>query len=512
MVDVVGGDSQIWENSWGRLEVYPRVSTNILTQVQYCNATWYKSDTWVDLVFRFDCQINNPGIWLWRNMSHDVVVDDFGWEYYSFTLYNITDYIILDDTPDSVDLGYIPSDYYACGNASWFDEDDDIWRQGYVVVGFDSYDLIHGMSEVLFYYKVWDTVGSHVEQRWWDDWFSLKDRFDYEYSYGTHNYHARNLSLENNVTYQLKWQYTIPEINQGGKWELMGKLHNDSIQDALNNDRYICLDPWWDSNWEFFRVITVDSGNLIGNPVQNFPLLIVLDNSSGDFMFYNSGADIRFINLGNTSEYYYEIESFDNSGSTYCWVNCSDDITTGSRLLVYYGNPSASDNQNKENVWHSAYKGVWHMTNASDSTSNNVDWVNNGVSFVAGMASDCGDFELDDTDNMFYAAGVDIVQHDKTLECFLKAETLEDNNEGLDDCMVTFREDMGLVLCWDSTVDKFKLVLQSTGTNPAAYGPVDCHPGFWYHLVGVHDYINPTSQTAYMYVNSTFVDSDNQAS
>ena len=40
-VDVVDGDSQTWENQYGKLTVYPATSKKIVRQIQYCNFTSY---------------------------------------------------------------------------------------------------------------------------------------------------------------------------------------------------------------------------------------------------------------------------------------------------------------------------------------------------------------------------------------------------------------------------------------------------------------------------------------
>ena len=41
-------------------------------------------------------------------------------------------------------------------------------------------------------------------------------------------------------------------------------------------------DTWWDTSFHNFRCVTVES-DFISEHLVNFPLLVVLDNSSGDF-------------------------------------------------------------------------------------------------------------------------------------------------------------------------------------------------------------------------------------
>jgi len=136
---------------------------------------------------------------------------------------------------------------------------------------------------------------------------------------------------------------------------------------------------WWNDGWNNYRTITINS-DYVDEPLTGFPLLVVLDNTSGNYSFMENGEDIRFVNLDNTTEFPYEIEFFNNTGNTYCWVNITETIMSDSdfHFLVYYNNSDASDNQNSDNVWDENYLGVWHLNETTsgwrnDSTSNSND-------------------------------------------------------------------------------------------------------------------------------------------
>lgn len=375
---IIDGNSVYWENQYGRLEVYPHTSENLIRQTQYANATWYYPDNNIDLVFRFPTQINNANIWLWKNTSHQVEVQDYEFNIFNYTLYNISNYTILNESPLHLDFGDIPSGSYAEGIATFLN-DDNLWQTGEVVVGYDSYEIIDGFNEIKFYYNASTWVGNHYEEQWYEDWESQKSKFNYVYSYGTHNYYITNIPVKQNHTYRLKWQYNA-HANSNGKWGLMGKLTSDTIQEAFLNNRYIEIDPAWDGNWLNYRVITIDSTQIDDN-LYNFPMLVVLDNSTGDYSFIANGADIRFANMDNDTEFYYEIEKFDNTGNTYVWVNISECLTSGTdyQFLIYYRNKGASDAQDRHSLWHSQYKLVYHMNDTAataalkDSTTNNND-------------------------------------------------------------------------------------------------------------------------------------------
>ena len=52
--------SQTWENEYGKLEVWPDTSRNIIRQKQYYNATWYYPDNTLDIAFCFDEPLSWP--------------------------------------------------------------------------------------------------------------------------------------------------------------------------------------------------------------------------------------------------------------------------------------------------------------------------------------------------------------------------------------------------------------------------------------------------------------------
>jgi len=142
---------------------------------------------------------------------------------------------------------------------------------------------------------------------------------------------------------------------------------------------------WWSSSYENYRKITVES-DYIDNGLTNFPLLVTLDNSTGNFTFHNSGADIEFVSLDNTTRFNHEVESFDNSGNTSCWVNISEVLTSGSNysFLVYYNNyDDFTVHHNPEDVWDSGYMMVMHLNETAgepfDSTSNDNDGTYAGI-------------------------------------------------------------------------------------------------------------------------------------
>jgi len=124
----------------------------------------------------------------------------------------------------------------------------------------------------------------------------------------------------------------------------------------------------WDlSEWKYRRKISFDNtfSELGLNPedLVDFPIMIKLEDGINiDYTETNDdGSDIRFVDSDGT-ELSYEIEEWNESGSSYIWVKVPQ-INTGDEdyIYMYYSNFSAEDNQNVNDVWSNGFASVWHL-------------------------------------------------------------------------------------------------------------------------------------------------------
>jgi hypothetical protein len=143
-------------------------------------------------------------------------------------------------------------------------------------------------------------------------------------------------------------------------------------------------DPWFDPNWQYRKSITIDQ-NRVSADLTNFPVLIsIATDSDLAFKAKANGYDIVFTDSSGNSKLNHEIESYTQAtGQLSAWVNVPNlSSTTDTVLYMYYGNPSASNQQNVNAVWDSHFKMVHHLSEASgtqhDSTSNGYNAVPNG--------------------------------------------------------------------------------------------------------------------------------------
>ena len=157
---------------------------------------------------------------------------------------------------------------------------------------------------------------------------------------------------------------------------------------------------WFNPSWQYRSQVTFsNTAATIGitpTTLTNFPVLIKLTSANFNFAAAQSaGQDIRFTKLDGTSPLNYEIDYWNSSSQTASiWVDMPtiDANTTTEGLYMYYGNPIATDGQNKTAVWNSNYLNVLHMgetsgTTLTDSTTNIQNYTKEGASDPAPIST-----------------------------------------------------------------------------------------------------------------------------
>ena len=195
---------------------------------------------------------------------------------------------------------------------------------------------------------------------------------------------------------------------------------------------------WWNTSWQNRRKITFDNSAQTTDDLLNFPVLVSLtDPANIDYTkTQDQGQDIRFIDDDDTTELNYEIEAWDETGTSLVWVKVPN-IPSGSNtdfIYMYYNNTGATaqhpspytPNAFSQGTWNTNYKGVWHLkedptANACggsddmcDSTSNGNDAAAQTMAAgdqVAGEIDGSLDFDgssdyLEDADGEDYINGV----------------------------------------------------------------------------------------------------------
>jgi uncharacterized repeat protein (TIGR02543 family) len=140
---------------------------------------------------------------------------------------------------------------------------------------------------------------------------------------------------------------------------------------------------WWNSEWPYRKLLTIDHTNVNGN-LQNFPVLI--SRSSDPELAaatQPAGQDIVFVwYADNVTVLNYEIEFFDHAtGRLVAWVNLPYlSATSDTKLWMYFGNPTCGPQENIPGTWDNGYVMVQHLNETGNLISDSTGYHNNGVS------------------------------------------------------------------------------------------------------------------------------------
>ena len=182
----------------------------------------------------------------------------------------------------------------------------------------------------------------------------------------------------------------LPFFNILRNFELVRIIRNSflCLSFLILNQSFVQAQGWYDNNWSYRKEITIDYTKVgsTGAPHKNFAFLISL-NADSDLSAnaLSSGYDILFTADDGTTKMDYERESY-SSGTLLAWVNVpSLSATSNTIIYLYYGNSSASDQQNVTAAWDNNFVGVWHLGgNFNDATGSN-NLTNTGTGSTTGV-------------------------------------------------------------------------------------------------------------------------------
>jgi hypothetical protein len=188
------------------------------------------------------------------------------------------------------------------------------------------------------------------------------------------------------------WSFALGLVGCGR----IGFEPNAGVTDGATSD------SWFDSAWSYRKLLTIDHTKVAGD-VSGFPVLIQLDDP--DLAKVGStGADLRFVDatgmlLPHELEARGDVVAVGGAqGATplTAWVRVPAlSATADTTILMYYGNPNATDTQQPAAVW-SGYAGVYHFgqndpLDVHDSAGNNPG-TNSGVMSVPARILGGGSF------------------------------------------------------------------------------------------------------------------------
>jgi hypothetical protein len=134
-----------------------------------------------------------------------------------------------------------------------------------------------------------------------------------------------------------------------------GRIAFDPLGGSSSSDAHT---GWW--NPDFRRRIKL----VIDPPTQtvvDLPLMVQLDPARIDYSHTQDAAqDLRFIDQDGSTSLPFEIERWDEAGTSIVWVRVPEIPIGAKHIWLYYDNPTAPGVADPAAVW-SAFALVWHL-------------------------------------------------------------------------------------------------------------------------------------------------------
>lgn len=288
----------------------------------------------------------------------------------------------------------------------------------------------------------------------------------------------------------------------GTRQEYNGTVTMEGTADVRSNGGSSATHPanWYSSSWGFRQAITIDHTK-VSSTQTNFPVLISLpSNANLKANAQASGNDILFTDSTGTTKYAHEIEQYDSStGTLVAWVNIpSLSSTTDTTIDMYYGNASATNQQNANGVWDSNYAGVWHLKEAGNGTSGEYDDSTSNSLNGTGGSGISADAPTQTASKIYNGQNFDgsidfinvlnnaLLQPAKiTVEGWIKFTTF-----GTYQAMMSKADGGGWYLDVDDDVAnaiEFGVFTSSSTYAFVTYPSTTLSTGTWYHILGVSD-------------------------
>jgi hypothetical protein len=121
-----------------------------------------------------------------------------------------------------------------------------------------------------------------------------------------------------------------------------------------------CPNDWWDCAWS--RRVALDLPATATATFTDVPVLVALGTPRIDpHDVASGGKDLRFVTADGT-RVPHEIERWDADGTSIVWIAVPTlGPGDGPRLWLYYGNSTASGDQDPGDVWSPEHAAVWHL-------------------------------------------------------------------------------------------------------------------------------------------------------
>ncbi|GLZ30154.1 hypothetical protein Lesp02_23440 [Lentzea sp. NBRC 105346] len=268
---------------------------------------------------------------------------------------------------------------------------------------------------------------------------------------------------------------------------------------------------WYNASWTRRKPITI-SRTMVSGTVTNFPVTIRRSSDSDLAARAQADADdILFTDSDGVTKLNHQIQSYTSAtGVLWAWVQVPSLTDTADHTLyMYYGNASATSQQNATAVWDSNHKSVWHLSEAVSATAGNFKDSTSNANHASyqgstGMTTDAeGGVVLDGVNDYLSTTTQQTNPQVFTIEAWVKTSTasgkpifnFESTQTGTAATLFDRNLNIGTdgkayFALWDGTAGH----VASGGTNLAT--------GVWHFLVATYD---TTGDAMNLYVDGNLV-------
>jgi len=344
---VIDGD-KVYINISGKgmLTQEPHTLTDLTNKPILDFTSYFSEEKCLDFIFLFDTNKAKPtGAEYWTNYSHPNEIPVYG---------NVTyKKDCLGEYQTNYD--YINSTWMWCNYTitNEFNETNEtIYWEHY----FTAYKK--NASGIRIFWNKTEITEYVDNPLWYYDWKDISHKFDFNdttFLDYTKAYYIKGINFTFNETKTIRPTIKVTPMlgKNSGKYGIIMKFCEDTLQQAYDSDRYVYIDPWWNSDWSYgfpvnYTFVTPSSGYKQVN-------LTILNGTDIDLGYFNStGKDFRIFNATSTSdpcnnadtELDYFIESWTSARADLV-VNFSSIINnTAQPYCIYAGNDAVATSSN----------------------------------------------------------------------------------------------------------------------------------------------------------------------
>lgn len=350
----IDGDIVFVNNSVARLSITPHTllsSGSIECELEL------KADIGslnIDCAFGFDTSTAKPrSMEIWWNYSHTMTGYHWVEQYLTMNLTVISGYSLGIENYDNYSdiIGNKNNTKLWMVNYTWYDEMIEEWSNHSIVLAFTSQN--HTDANYTFYY--YDEIReSYQYESWFWDWkpFSKTPEITHkDILNSTTQYYFRNLTIQQDKRYKVRIWIELPFGGLEGLpkskywWAL--KPSSETIQQAIDNNHLVLLDPWWGGDVTSYSYM---KNIYISNKWDEYQMKINVSKTSGGDVdceghCQDDFGDLRFVH-DNTSVIPYWFEYISSGNYVVAWVNNS---YNDSCIQMYYGTSGASTTTSEGN-------------------------------------------------------------------------------------------------------------------------------------------------------------------